>query len=160
MNTRVTTRFFNFCRRLRGRVRGVTLSRVAYPAVIKKYSFIPTRSIVFEWFEEWHKTPLKDLRGSELEFISVRAAQWGADQELDACCRQISECSLLEPEQRGAVADYLRWCRREYSASKSLRCLAQEALDRFFAKGHDDCTDEEVEDDYNTICFALDQLED
>jgi hypothetical protein len=40
------------------------------------------------------------------------AAEWGADQELEACSAQISQCCLLTNEQRVAIAEYLHYCRR------------------------------------------------
>jgi hypothetical protein len=40
----------------------------------------------------------------------------------------------------------------------NLKEQALEAATRFYAKGHDDCTDAEVLDDYNIILHALEQL--
>jgi hypothetical protein len=42
----------------------------------------------------------------------------------------------------------------------SLKELALQAAQRFYANGHEDCSDEEVKDDFDTICRALEQLND
>ena len=44
-------------------------------------------------------------------------------------------------------------------APKSLRDQALEAAQRFYAKGHEGCTDEELTDDFHTIRRALKRLE-
>ena len=39
---------------------------------------------VNQWEEDWHHGKIKHI---ELEpYIAAQAAQWGADQELEACC--------------------------------------------------------------------------
>jgi len=45
---------------------------------------IPPPELVQQWEEDWHHSKVKHV---ELEpYIATRAAQWGADQELEACC--------------------------------------------------------------------------
>ena len=85
--------------------------------------------------------------------IAKIAAQWGADQELEACC----EWFLLE----GWHPDHpnkLRAARRPKPTS--LKAQALQAAQRFYANGHGDCNDEEVKDDFDIICRALEQLDD
>ena len=57
-------------------------------------------------------------------FIAHCAAQWGADQELEACCEYLVRCAQWEPED---VAE-LRAARRP--KPPSLKEQALEALDR------------------------------
>jgi hypothetical protein len=47
----------------------------------------------FELINQWHKEACKDpynggafIESKVLKYITTAAAQWGADQELDACC--------------------------------------------------------------------------
>jgi hypothetical protein len=47
----------------------------------------------FEMANQWHKEACKDpynggtfIESKTLKYIATKAAQWGADQELDACC--------------------------------------------------------------------------
>jgi hypothetical protein len=47
----------------------------------------------FEMANQWHKEACKDpynggkfIESKTLKYITTKAAQWGADQELDACC--------------------------------------------------------------------------
>ena len=49
---------------------------------------------------------------SEHDYLIDKAAQWGADQELEACAAQLSQCCLLTNEQRSTIAEYLHFCRR------------------------------------------------
>jgi hypothetical protein len=50
----------------------------------------------FELINQWHKEACKDpynggafIESKVLKYITTAAAQWGADQELDACCKWI-----------------------------------------------------------------------
>ena len=87
--------------------------------------------------------------------IATEAAQWGADQELEACCEWVKSKHWIEPEFAGE----LRAARRP--KPPSLKEQAMQALCRFMAsEGHEDCTEEEVEGDFNTIRQALEQLPD
>jgi hypothetical protein len=42
----------------------------------------------------------------------------------------------------------------------SLKVQAMEAAQRFYANGHEDCSEEEVKDDFDIICRALESLPD
>jgi hypothetical protein len=79
------------------------------------------------------------------------AARWGADQELEACCKWL-------PKLPPWSADDLRKHRRP--KPPSLKELALQAAQRFYANGHEDCNDEEIKDDFDTIRRALEQLDD
>jgi len=47
----------------------------------------PPPELVQQWEEDWHHSKVKHI---ELEpYIAAQAAQWGADQELDACCEEM-----------------------------------------------------------------------
>ena len=70
----------------------------------------PPPELVRAWNEEAVGTHFPEYGYSE--FIATRAAQWGADQELDACCQWISD-----------DAEALRIVRRPKPLS-----LAEEAL--------------------------------
>jgi hypothetical protein len=80
-----------------------------------------------------------------------RAAQWGSDQELEACCewtQGYAECG-----------DSLRAARRPKPPTlNELKERALAAAARFYAKGHEDCTEQEVRDDYDALCRALGAL--
>ena len=88
-----------------------------------------------------------------LKDICNFAAQWAADQELEACCEWLGGYT----SDRMAIY-FLRAARRP--KPPSLKEQALEAATRFYAKGHEGCTDEEVTDDYHTIRRALGQLND
>ena len=79
-------------------------------------------------------------------FIAHCAAQWGADQELEACCEYLVRCAQWEPED---VAE-LRAARRP--KPPSLKEQALEALDRM-----DQFPNLE---DHQIVRRALEQLDD
>lgn len=85
------------------------------------------------------------------EYVSALAARWGADQELEACCH-------LLRQQGFDVVDDLRAARRPKPLS--LKEQALEAAQRFYANGHEDCSDEEIKDDFDIIRRALELLPD
>ena len=87
----------------------------------------------FEMANQWHKEACKDpynggrfIESKTLKYITTKAAQWGADQELEACCKWVSlNCPYFGdypmPE------DKLRTVRR--SKPRSLKEQALAALD-------------------------------
>jgi hypothetical protein len=62
-------------------------------------------------------------RHDYIDFIATRAAQWGADQELEACCEYLVRCAQWEPED----VEELRAARRP--KPQSLKEQALEQLD-------------------------------
>ena len=129
----------------------------------------------FELMNQWYKKACKDpynggkfIMAQTLKDFASSASQWGwdqrgaateselqqrADQELEACCEWIrgwygSGCGELISE--------LRIARRPNPPS--LKDQALEAATRFYAKGHEGCTDEEVKGDFDAICRALERL--
>ena len=83
-------------------------------------------------------------------FIAHQAAQWAADQELEACCEWLAQegyIAILPPRLRAA--------RRP--KPPSLRKQAYDALDTYIY-GEPDPKDKERT--YNTIRRALEQLND
>jgi hypothetical protein len=106
----------------------------------------------FEMANQWHKEACKDpynggkfIESKTLKYIATKAAQWGADQELDACCewaQGYAECG-----------DSLRLARRP--KPPSLREQACDALDTYV---YGDPNQDDKVRTYNTIRAALDAL--
>jgi hypothetical protein len=110
-----------------------------------KYSITPPPELVQQWEEDWHHSKVKHI---ELEpYIAAQAAQWGADQELEACIawfdRHIPGYEL--------VADRLRAARRP--KPPSLKEQALEALELLKQR----TTDPSI---IEPLCVALEQLND
>ena len=80
-------------------------------------------------------------------FIAHRAAQWGADQELEACCAYLVRCAQWEPED---VAE-LRAARRP--KPPSLKEQALDAHNRMMAGT-------ETQDDWTIVRRALESISD
>jgi hypothetical protein len=61
---------------------------------------LPT-GLVDKWSEEWHRS--EDDNTSFEAWMLAHAAQWGADQELEACCEWVTmETPASEVHLRGA----------------------------------------------------------
>jgi hypothetical protein len=52
-----------------------------------EHPITPSIELVKQWSDHWHRADDNDF--DHALFISIRAARWGADQELDACCEWI-----------------------------------------------------------------------
>jgi hypothetical protein len=82
------------------------------------------------------------------EDLATRAAQWGADQELEACCALMDDWGL--------DGEDLMECRRP--KPPSLKEQALQALERFSV--HDHAYADEMMADFDLISRALEQLDD
>ena len=84
----------------------------------------------FEMANQWHKEACKDpynggkfIDSKTLKYITTKAAQWGANQELEACCEWTSKhypyiANYIKPEVR------LRTARRPKPPSLKEQALA------------------------------------
>jgi len=102
-----------------------------------KHSITPPPELVQQWNMEGRHQDYCTLT----ESIAARAAQWGADQELEACCEWVAEESPV-------AATELRAARRP--KPPSLKEQALKTLDGLTLP----------DDAFETIRFALDQLDD
>jgi hypothetical protein len=89
---------------------------------------------VGQWQDESPETQIAD----HIQYLATRAAQWGANQELEACCREVQ--TLYSGGSR------LRARRRPRPLTRKERAL--KALDGLVLP----------EDAFETICFALEAL--
>ncbi len=106
----------------------------------------PPPELVEQWECEYHHSTLApDL----VVFISEKAARWGSDQELEACC------SWADATGWCGAGDMLRDARR--SKPPSLKKLAYDALDTYI---YGEPNPKDKERTYNTIRRALEQLND
>jgi hypothetical protein len=86
---------------------------------------VPTPKLIQQWGHEWNEEEEGD--DSLLEYVATHAAQWGADQELEACCE------WLQHDYPNIGANALRAARRP--EPPSLKEQAFEALDRMWTGG-------------------------
>jgi hypothetical protein len=64
----------------------------------QQHPITPPPELVQQWEEDWHHSKVKHI---ELEpYIAAQAAQWGADQELEACCEWLKADPELVDEIR------------------------------------------------------------
>lgn len=62
-----------------------------------------------ELIQQWANEKVYDERDWLYEIhIANRAAQWGADQELEACCEYLTSCAAWEPEDVQELFDHRR----------------------------------------------------
>jgi hypothetical protein len=103
-----------------------------------------------ELIEQWRK----DMTSYEVDI--VRAAQWGADQELEACCEWVENECGNEGWGFHTLPAELRAARRP--KPPSLKEQGLQALGRFNATAH--TTASEMIADFDTIRRALEALPD
>ena len=116
----------------------------------QEHPITPAPALVRQW--------IYDAFGPDYEqYIATQAAQWGADQELEACINYFHEYDPSWGENSELITG-LRAARRP--KPPSLKEQALEAARRFYANGHEGCSDEELTDDFHTIRRALEQLND
>jgi len=86
-----------------------------------QHPITPPPELVQQWEEQFLERPT--INGCFIQsYIAAKAAQWGADQELEACCKWLDERAVLN----GATA--LRTARRP--KPPSLKEQAIDALER------------------------------
>lgn len=114
-------------------------------------NFTPPPELMQQWVAEiWHEgTPVQVALSDE--HIATRAAQWGADCELDACCAWLLE----EPLCASNTHKKLRAARRK---APSLKEQALETLQKLSKDGFP-CNYQE-DSDWDTIRRALEALPD
>ncbi len=92
---------------------------------IRSSSVWPSVELVHQWFGIWQSGDDEEL--SFADFVIPRAAQWGADQELEACCEW-----LEQNQGRWEIPVSLRAARRPKPPSLKEQALA--ALERYEAE--------------------------
>ena len=114
----------------------------------QQHPITPPRELVEKWATSSPIQYSDESWAYEL-FIAHQAARWGADQELEACCKVLGERDYMGT---GVCGAYLRAARRP--KPPSLKELALEALDHICVN-HSKATDHEC-----TIRRALNELPD
>jgi len=107
----------------------------------------PPPELVQQWIQQSTTT---ECTASQ---VATRAAQWGADKELDACCEYVYE--RLKVTTAACIAQELRAARRPTINPPSLKEQAYAALDTYIY-GNPDHGDKQ--NTYNTIRRALEAL--
>jgi hypothetical protein len=106
----------------------------------------PPPELVRQWLSEEYE------RGLTADHIATQAAQWGADQELDACCEWIAAYPWLDHPE--LLIKQLRAARRPKPPS-----LKEQAL-QALAEADLGSTEAEWSQRFDTIRRALEQLSD
>jgi hypothetical protein len=114
-----------------------------------------------ELVQQWEDKYSMHMPEWVLRHVARESAQWGADQELEACCQHIRDhqWGFVEGPDGTKVHRAVDLQQSRRPKPPSLKEEAMQALCRFMAgEGHDDCTEEEIEDDFKTIRRALEAL--
>jgi len=109
-------------------------------------NLIPPSELVQQWADEFYGGPGFSKVSSDDLYLATRAAQWGADQELEACCNYFTR------DLRESLAADLRAARRP--KAPSLKEQALEMLENAWEGGHIN------NNAAQTIRRALEQLDD
>jgi len=111
-----------------------------------KHPITPPPELVQQWASEW----MQQQSLNRDNFMATLAAQWGADQELEACCAWVAGWCPRWPDGSKPEAE-LRAARRP--KPPSLKKQALDAHNRMMAG-------EETQDDWAIVRRALEQLDD
>ena len=79
----------------------------------ERHPTTPSPKLVGDWLTE--AADLRLLTPANLDYLATRAAQWGADQELEACVEQVDEAGYP------SLAAHIRAARRPYSLTPCVR---------------------------------------
>jgi len=110
----------------------------------QQHPITPPPELEKQWFAAWERDDNEEIFFAD--FVIPRAAAWGADQELEACCALMDDWGL--------DGEDLMLCRRPKPPSLKEQALA--ALERYEA----DEWCEEMTIDSSIIRHALEQLDD
>ena len=115
-----------------------------------QHPITPPPELVQQWEEQFLERPT--INGCFIQsYIAAKAAQWGADQELEACCKWLDERAVLN----GATA--LRTARRPKPPSLKEQAKFAAAVLR---SPDETCSIAELQQHWHIICNALEQLDD
>jgi len=117
----------------------------------QQHPITPPPELVKQWDREWREqqnAPVIGWSANLLVYAATRAAQWGADQELEACCEWLDQKVLLQHQSDVVPA----LCATRRPKPPSLKEQALETLK--YPK--DFWSEAEVD----TIRLALEQLND
>ena len=78
---------------------------------------VPPPELMRQWMTEFYGTPI--VPGEACIDLAIRAAQWGADQELEACCQWV------DWKWSGTKSRELRAARRPKPPSLKEQALAE-----------------------------------
>ena len=81
-----------------------------------RHPIIPPPELVQEW---WDKVPGTFTSMVDETHLATQAAQWGADQELEACCEWVGNVAIVQ------IADNLRAIRRPKPPSLKEQALSE-----------------------------------
>jgi len=56
-----------------------------------EHPITPPPELIRQWFKQAHESADPDNQLSYYDFIATAASQWGADQELEACCEWLAK---------------------------------------------------------------------
>ena len=105
----------------------------------------PPPELVQKWFNQ------AELATNRIHCIATRAAQWGADQELEACCRELEYNFMPD-------SGSLRAARRPKPPSLEKEALKKEACNALDAYIYGNPDHNDKQNTYNTIRRALEAL--
>ena len=127
--------------------------------MMKADPITPPPELVHKWALETEDDHQPTVAYSLVGQLAAKAAQWGADQELQACCEWL-EKDLDAYELVGLRAVYLDHNLHAARRPKppSLKEQALEALGRFSANSH--TTAHQMQNDFDLFRRALQSLDD
>ena len=116
-----------------------------------QHPITPPPELVQQWLGEHYGIPIAP--GEATSHVATQAAQWGADQELDACCEWVS--MQLHCTDQEHLVPHLRAARRPKPPSLKEQAKFAAAVLR---SPDETCSIAELQQHWYTICNALEAL--
>ena len=66
---------------------------------MSNHPITPPPELVEQWREEWEALPRRYPDTCQFWYVATQAAQWGADQELEACCEWLVKSLSEDPQE-------------------------------------------------------------
>jgi hypothetical protein len=98
-----------------------TLHFITKQSMTNQHSLTPPSELVKQWFGEFFGCADSGALSPSERFLATRAAQWGADAELEACCEWLNGGSKIDYD----TAALLRAARRPKPPSLKEQALAE-----------------------------------
>jgi hypothetical protein len=99
-----------------------TLHFITKQSMTNQHSLTPPSELVKQWFGEFFGCADSGALSPSERFLATRAAQWGADQELEACCEVLARELICDGKH---VATDLHMIRRPKPPSLKEQALEE-----------------------------------
>ena len=99
-----------------------------------QHPITPPPELIKQWISAFYNTPI--VPGEFSIDIATKAAQWGSDQELEACCAEMNDWGNIHNSCGLNLSNFLRAARRPKPLSLKEQALSE--LEEIMTELHDE----------------------